>query len=258
MAEDQSWRSRLYGKITGGQLERVLADFSEIWEDRTRHFSEEPDNLEERLKNLAAIPNWVELYRRPLLEIFAMIAVVTNTVPDLEHVAASEDKIEALAKMVKAIPDEVPDHPLGMPLAWVLLANLDAVARYSRTVNDMLAAAARGNGQAFFDALSVDSQLVSLPGCLAALRLGQLHRNHFFAEAVFASIRGPHKRRSIYAKLRWAEYLLRDQGAFEACTQDELYELLVIRLELYGEAEHKDPKRSLFELFRKWKKAAPT
>ncbi len=257
MRNPAKWRQKPYGKITGGQLERILADFSEMWEDRIQHFSREPEDLEERLQKLAAIPNWVELYRHPLLEILGMIAVVTNTTAALRQVAVSEDKIEALAKVVEAIPDDIPDHPLAMPLAWVLLANLEAVARYSRTVNEMLTAAAEGDERALFDALSVDSHLVSLPGCLAALRVGQLYHDHSFTDAVFKAIKGPHKRRLVYPKLRWAEYLLRDQGAFEACSEDELFDLIVVRLKLYGSGvEHKDAKKALFALFRKWRKEA--
>ena len=159
--------------------------------------------------------------------------------------------------MMDAIPDELPDHVLAMPVAWALHANLEAIARYSRTVNDMLAAAMRDDEQALFDALSVDSHLVSLPGCLAALRLGQLYRDDSFADAVFKAIKGPHKRRLVYPKLRWAEYLLRDGGAFDACTEDELFDLIVVRLKLYGgDAEHKDAKKALFSLFRKWRKEA--
>ena len=180
-----------------------------------------------------------------------------STIVCHEAAAASDDKIEAVGKVMESIPDAAPDHPLAMPLAWVLWANLEAVARYSRTINEMLAASVRGDKKAFFDALSVDSQIVSLPECLASLRLGQLVGDQSFAEEVFKSISGPHKARLVYPKLRWAAYMLRDQGAFEACSQDEIYELIVQRLKLYGgDSEHKDAKKSLFMLFREWRKQA--
>jgi hypothetical protein len=66
---------------------------------------------------------------------------------------------------------------------------------------------------------------------------------------------GPHKTRLVYPELRWAEYLLRDQGAFDNCTQDEIHELIVVHLKLYDDdSKLKDSKKALFMLFRKWRK----
>ena len=121
----------------------------------------------------------------------------------------------------------------------------------------MVAQAKEGDVEALFAALSVDSLVSTMPFFQAAMRLGQLSGDPGFAEGVFASVKGPHKKRYEYPELRWAEYLLRDQGAFEGCSREEIYELVVEHLMLYDAAGRKeDAKAGLFKLFRTWQKQA--
>jgi|GEM_PF-3408625 len=204
------------------------------------------------------IPNWTVFYQDTLLELLGKIAVVTGTVDQLKEAAASANPIDAVAAMIDKLPDEAPEHPAAMALAFAMVGNLDAIARYSRSINDMFRACReKGDIEALFDALSVDSCISTMPFFQAALRLGQLTGDSEAAEAIFARIKGPHKKRLVYPELRWAEYLLRDNGAFEVCTQDEIHELLVEHLKLYDDdSKLKDSKKSLFALFSKWRKQA--
>lgn len=259
MNELKDWRHRRYGKIAGIQLESVLTRFSECWNGRAQYASEDsPEVAWRRISKLASVPNWVTLYNCPLLDLFGKFMAVTGTAEAIQKAAASSDPYTAIAEAIGAIPDEAPDHPAALPLAMACVANLEAVAHYSRTIYDMLTALReRANFDALGQALSIDSVVITLPICQAMLRYGQLSADTSFAQELLGAVTGPHKKRLVYPKLRWAEYLLRDCGAFDACTQDEIYELVVVHLKLYGDdAEHKDAKKSLFALFRKWWKEA--
>ena len=76
------------------------------------------------------------------------------------------------------------------------------------------------------------------------------------AEFLGIVAQGPHKGRIPYQELRWMEYLLREQGAFRACKQQEIFDLLVRDLKVYGnDSDHADAKKALFALFRKWRLA---
>ena len=259
MKNSLDWRDKLYGKISGGQLEQMLAALSECWESRALYKpTSNVDEAMERIAKLTAVPNWVVFYQRPFLELVAHFIELTGTVDALKDAVASADPIGAVTKVIDAIPDEPPDHPAAFPIAFALIGTLEGIARYSRTINDMLASIGEtGDIAALQQALSVDSTIITLPLCQAMLRYGQLTGDPSFAKALLRAIEGPHKKRLVYPKLRWAEYLLRDSDAFEACSQDEIFELLVVHLRLYGDdVEHKDAKKALFTLFRKWRKEA--
>ena len=139
-----------------------------------------------------------------------------------------------------------------------MIGNLDAIARYSRSINDMLRISRENNDpKPLFQALSVDSYISTIGTVQAAMRLEQLSGSSQIADVVFKSIKGPHKKRLVYPKLRWLEYLLRDQNAFESCTQEEIHVLVVNHLKLYDDdTKKKDSKKSLFMLFRKWQQEA--
>ncbi|HEX8710982.1 MAG TPA: hypothetical protein VF730_03840 [Terracidiphilus sp.] len=254
-----NWRDRQYGKINGQQLEDVLATFSAHWDEKALYSrTNGSEEVFRRITKLAAIPSWVNFYQHSLLEMLAMFVSLTGTADAMQQAAASSDPYAAVADVVASISDEPPGHPAALPLAMAFIANLEAVARYSRTINDMLAALRdRGDIEALGQALSIDSAIITLPVCQALLKYGQLTGDPSFAEDLFRAVKGPHKKRLVYPKLRWAEYLLRDRGVFDVCTQDEIYELVVVHLKLYGDdREHKDAKKSLFMLFRKWWKEA--
>jgi len=255
----KDWHRQAYGKITGGQLETVLASFLRCWSERTQYASaDDPEVAWRRITKLASVPNWVTLYNCPLLELFGKFVAVTDTAEAIQRAAASADPYAAIAEAIEALPEDAPDHPAAVPLAMACVANLEAVAYYSRTINDMLAALReRADFEALGQALSIDSVVITLPICQAMLRYGQLSADSSLAQELLGAVTGPHKKRLVYPKLRWAEYLLRDCGAFDACSQDEIFELIVVHLKLYGDdREHKDAKKSLFMLFRKWWKEA--
>lgn len=259
MMESPSWRNKLYGKITGGQLADVLAALSGYWAQRALYLpTDDPEEALARIGRLTAVPNWTGFYSHSLMEMLVMFVSVTGTGEAIRQASTSADPFTAVLHAIDAVPDEPPDDPAALALAMAFIANLEAIARYSRTINDMLAELReRGDLQVLGQALSIDSAILGLPFCQAMLKYGQLTGDPSFADELLGAAKGPHKRRLVYPSLRWAEYLLRDRGAFEACSQDDIYELVVVHLKLYGDdAEHKDAKKSLFALFRKWWKEA--
>lgn len=251
------WRQAKYGRITGEQIEKCLGFFEQVWSERNAWVVEE-DRWLSAVEKLSAVPNWTVFYQDSLIELVAKIIAITGLQEKVMEALASSNAVDALLDAVGELPDEPPEHPAAIPLAMALVGNLDAIAHYSRSINDMIRASReRGEIRPLFDALSVDSLISTMPFFQAAIRLGQLAGDPSTAEAVLTAIKGPHKARLIYPVLRWAEYLLRDQGAFEACTQDEIHELLVVHLRLYDDDSRlKDSKKSMFMLFRKWRNEA--
>ena len=252
------WRNRSYGRLTGSQFELCLEMFRECWAERETWPIVDREQWLKSVTKLMGIPNWVIFYQDSLVQLLAKIVVVSGVSKQIENAASSNDPAGAILNAFIDIPDDAPDHPAALPLAFAMVGNLDAIARYSRSINDMVIAC-RENGeiQALFDALSVDSYVSTMPFFQAALRLGQLSGDASFAEAIFKAVKGPHKKRLEYPELRWAEYLLRDQGAFDTCSREEIYELIAVHIGIYDSAgAKKDPKAALFTLFRAWQKQA--
>ncbi|MFT3806054.1 hypothetical protein [Arenimonas sp.] len=256
---EQNWRLRLYGRISGGQVESYLAMLNEIWSGRSKMF----DGLsEQQLKNgvtkLAEIPNWVGFYQLSLVQLIAYMLVESGFKDELLRAAQSDDPISVVTSLIESLPEEAPEGSKAIPAAFAMIGNLDSISRYSRSINDLLRdAREKQDVGAIFKALSVDSYISTLPAIQVVMRMGQMAGDGSFAEVVFKAIRGPHKKRQVYETLRWAEYLLRDQGAFLACSQDDIHDLIVNRLHLYDDdTKKKDSKKALFMLFRKWQKEA--
>ncbi|MBW8312568.1 MAG: hypothetical protein K0M64_11110 [Rhizobium sp.] len=253
------WEEKLYGRITGRAIARCLAMFQEIWAERAAWQISQQDESQwlKAFQRLAAVPNWTVYYQDTLIELLAKIAVVSGIGPILKDAVEATDPIAFLLDAVDSMPDEVPEHPATLPLAFAMIGNLDAIACYSRSINDMIQTAKQGDINALFAALSVDSMVSTMSFFQVGLRLGQLSGDSSSAEQVFRAIKGPHKKRLEYPELRWAEYLLRDQGAFETCSREEIYELVVEHLKIYDTTgANEDAKASLFKLFRSWQKQA--
>lgn len=249
------WRNHKYGRISGADLERCLKMFREVWADRQTwsDVNHDEDKWWEAVQKLIPVANWTPYYQLTLVELLARIAVISGIADTLVAAVNSGAPATFLLDAFDDIPDIAPDHPEAIPLAFAMIGNLDAIARYSRSINDMMVACKEGEIEALLQALSVDSYVSTMPLFQASMRLGQLSGDSSAAEDVFKAIRGPHKKRADYPDLRWAEYLLRDQGAFASCSKEEIYELIVERLAIYDpKGEKKDAKSALFKLFRTW------
>ncbi len=211
----------------------------------------------EALLKLIAIPSWTGFYQDTFVTLLAKMSVMSGLAPTLSEAVAAENPTAFLLDAASSLPDEAPDHPAALPLAFAMIGNLDAIACYSRSINDMIEAAKEGDVGSLFAAISVDSLVTTMPFFQSAMRLGQLSGDPSVANEVFKAIKGPHKKRFEYPELRWVEYLLRDQGAFDSCSKQEIYELIVEHLKIYDVAgEKEDAKAGLFKLFRSWQKQA--
>lgn len=254
-----SWREKNYGRLTGGEVEALVSLFRECWSGRADLLGPlDEEEWPRALEKLMGVPNWTPFYQDSLIELVGKMVVVAGMGDALEKAVLEDRPMKGILQVVDCLPDSPPDHPAAMPLAFAMLGNLEAIARYSRSINDMIQACREQRDiEALFDALSVDSLISTMPFFQAALRLGQLSGDVTIAEQFFAILKGPHRKRLIYPELRWAEYLLRDQGAFHACSREDVYELIVVHLRLYDPSgSQKDPKAGLFTLFRAWQKEA--
>ncbi len=253
------WKLRKYGRMSGGDVAQCIEMFREIWSDRDSWQSLQSDEQKraEALAKLIAVPNWTVFYEDTLVLLLAKIFAVSGLAPVLHEAVDAPSPTSVLREAVDAMPDDAPDHPAALPLAFAMIGNLDAIACYSRSINDMIDSAKKGDVGSLFAAVSVDSMISTGAFFQATLRLGQLSGDPTAAEALFRAIKGPHKKRFEYPELRWVEYLLRDQGAFEACSTEEIHELVVEHLKVYDvTGQNEDSKAALFKLFRTWQKQA--
>lgn len=256
-SKNLAWRDRKYGRVSGGDLSRLLAAFDEIWEERESFVSlkDNPEEWGESLGTLVALPNWATFYEIDFLKLVATLMVQTGHAE--AFTAAAKDGVEGLLDFVESLPDFPPPSKEVLPACMAMIGNLEAISLYSRSMNDMIKAARGGDIEALGQAISVDAYIISFPIFLAGMRLDQFTGDARFTKEVMRAISGPHKKRYEYIKLRWAEFLLRDQGAFEVCTREDIYSLIVEHLKLYDPiGDKKDPKAGLFALFRKWQKQA--
>jgi hypothetical protein len=254
-----SWRSKRYGRILGSTVEEHLEMFRTVIaqgeEMRARVGSTDGAKFWEELgKN----PTWANFYLQPFVHLLARFAVMSNTAEAITELAKREFPSDHVKDELYSKLDEVepPDSPLLIPMFLAVLGNMESITRFSCTLDELLVKAAAGDVDALAKAASIDTGVLSLPICQLPLKLLQLTREHSSLRAFLASVaQGPHQGRIPYQELRWVEYLLREQGAFEACTQTDIYELIVDGLKVYGDdSDHRDAKKALFATFRKWRK----
>jgi len=255
---EHSWRSKHYGRITGGELERWIRQFDAIWRERQEFLGIKEDSGQwlDSFEKIAAIPNWIALYDMDLLRLGSEMIAHSGVAEGF--LEAAKNGRHALLEFVEDLREITPvDAARALPAAMAMLGNLEAIALYSRSINDMVVAARAGDADAMWQAVSVDAYVLSSPFFLAGIRIDQLAGDDGFTALAWRHVSGPNRRRYENVKLRWTEYLLRDQGAFEACSREEIYALVVEHLRLYDAAgQQRDPKSALFAMFRKWQKQA--
>jgi hypothetical protein len=206
---------------------------------------------------LAKNPSWGLYYLESFVTLLARFMVMSDSASVITSIAAHEFPADHFASELTAHLDsvEAPDDARLIPMFFALVGNAEAITRFSCTMNDLLVQAQRGDMVALARAASIDVGVLALPACQFPMKALQFtHQHDELAHFLNAVAQGPHQGRAPYRELRWIEYLLYEQGAFGACTQSEIYELVVDGLRIYGtDSDHKDSKKALFALFRKWR-----
>jgi hypothetical protein len=252
-----NWRTRVYGRISGAALEQGLAGFEQAWLLKSSLKGLVPREEQIlRVRMMAAIPNWANYYRLPLMELLRCGVASSGLTEIVRGAAGKPDPQIAFMDAVKDMPDPELSSAALAPV-FAMVGNAEAIAQYSMSINDMLKlAASRSDPSLIRKAISIDAYVLTLPFVISQIRLGQLDGDMSGPEFWVSGLRGPDKRRSVYTKLRWTEYLLREMGAFEACSESEIHDLIVNRLGIYdGDSGDGDSKKALFALFRKWWKS---
>ena len=254
----QSWRDRKYGRISGASIELGLAFYDQVAELRSGFSpSESREGYRRLVRYISSIPNWAHFYTKQFSELLLLIIggaglsdIVREAAKDANPQKAFIDAAGTLS-MDRELPNSV------MSAMFAMVGNMEAIGRYSMSINDMLRLAAeRSDPQLIRQAISIDAYVLTLPVVISQLRIGQLSGDMSGLDVFTSGLRGPDKRRSVYTKLRWLEYLLREMGAFETCTETEIHDLVVHRLRLYDDdTKLGDSKKALAALFRKWQKS---
>src|SRR5688572_5334234 len=130
------WKSKNYGRISGADVERCLEMFRAVWADRLTWTTVNDDEEKwwETVQELIPVANWTSYYQLSLIELLARIAVVSGVGDTLVAAASAKDPTSFILDAVESIPDTPPDHPEAIPMAFAMIGNLDAIARYSRSI----------------------------------------------------------------------------------------------------------------------------
>lgn len=256
----ENWRSRKYGRISGFGIEQSLSFIDQVYEIRSGlNLSTNPDSFGRMVGYIASIPNWAHYYKYPTMTLLQM-AIGAAGVSDIVASAAKDPEPQAaFIDAVNSLPDEGPEPSAAvMSIMFAAMGNAEAIASYSMSIYDMLKlSASRNDPKLIRRAISIDAYVLTLPLVISQLRIGQLIGNMEGPEFFTSGLRGPDKRRDVYTKLRMVEYLLREMGAFDSCSEREIHELVVDHLGLYDDDTRLgDSKKALFALFRKWQKSA--
>lgn len=256
---ESEWRGRKYGRISGLGLERYVLFIDQVDAIRSEFkASDTPESYGRLVKYISSIPNWAHYYRVPMTKLLQLVIGATGIAEVVAAAAKSEEPqvafMGAISSSVTPIGDPGKD---AMAVIFAAMGNAEAISRYSMSIYDMLQLAAlRQDPKLIRQAISIDAYVLTMPLVMSQMRIGQLIGDMSGADFLVAGLRGPDKRRSVYSKLRMVEYLLREMGAFESCSEKDIHDLVVLHLGLYDDdTKLDDSKKALFALFRKWQKS---
>jgi hypothetical protein len=254
------WRLKRYGRILGRDIEQQLIAFREF--ERQGAELKSLISGDDALKfwtKLAQNPAWAHYYLEPFATLVARFAILSGTGGVISRIAQDEfpaDRLEA--ELTPALEHAEPsDDSALIPLMFALLANLESIARYSCTMSDLIRRfRERACVHSLARAASIDVGVLALPATQILLKSLQLAGDSAsLADFLRGIAQGPHQARAPYQELRWIEYLLREQQALGVASNEDIYQLVVHGLRIYGDdSEHKDSKKALFALFRKWQR----
>lgn len=256
-----NWQHHLYGNLTGDQIRRTLAAYRELWGLSQRVLLQVRQNpmVFEVAGEEVSFP-WAELYAWPLNRVLAMLAIECGMGQEIIEIAKSDNPTAAFVERY-AEDDETPDT--GRPgviyaFCCVCNANLRSMALYSRTMSSLVDDFDDPErGMAALDkAIWLDPTILSLPSAMKLFIAARQAKNQYMFNRFLQSLRnGPDKRKISNMELRWLACLLADIGAFESCSQKEIFDLVVNGLGLYRhDGDKGDAFQSLFGLFRTWRK----
>lgn len=254
------WRLKRYGRILGRDIERQLVAFRELEREGAEMKSLiVGDNSLKFWKRLARNPSWAHYYLEPFERLVARFAILSGTSDLISRIAQDEFPADRLdAELTPVLEHAEPsDESALIPMMFALLGNLESIARYSCTMSDLLTRVReKVCVSSLARAASIDVGVLALPNTQFLLKALQLAGDSAsLTEFLKGVAQGPHQARAPYQELRWIEYLLREQKALGVSSHDDIYHLVVHGLKIYGDdSEHKDSKKALFALFRKWRR----
>lgn len=253
--------TRSYGKISGDSLRLILAGYREAWSERNSLLEQIAGKSLDYVSKRFSEVSWWPLYELSFSEFAVFQADIMGLNEVLRAAANSESPSDAFLSLISEFDfEETPPRGReveGIAVAIVMMKNLESVAHYALSMHDLIAQVSASNHgmAALRRAASIDIAVFALPrvqALLSAMQIaGSAERKSLLSVQRSAAL-GPHKNIK-HRELRWLEYILRDRGAFDVCSQDEIHDLLVNGLRLYPDEDAASSKESLFKLFGKWR-----
>ncbi|MEO8001689.1 MAG: hypothetical protein ABI644_07410, partial [Arenimonas sp.] len=150
---DIVWRSQRYGKILGDDFESLIHLFREMsLQAKELKLLLAKNERPEFWAQLAKGPSWAIYYQEPFEKLMARFVVMTQSTEVISALVAQQFPSDtARIKLEEHFADKVaPDDVQLLPMFLAMQGNVEAIARFSSTMNELLT---RAQNEQFRNAL---------------------------------------------------------------------------------------------------------
>lgn len=208
--------------------------------------------------------NFAKFYELPCLDhefFLASLPEIGNQLPDI---LASENRFDAGERLFETekpawLTNDPSDEKSADFFAYSITAimNAKAIRIYGASMNYMVQVVREEEGdwiRALADAVRIDPFVLSCPTITNRVGLARMTGDNSIPNAVMNALRSPKSEGSDkFGLLRFLLQLLDDTGQLAKMSEEEKYQSLCVRLDLYP-CDGKDPARSLSKFIRRWKR----
>jgi len=196
---------------------------------------------------LSKIPPWSHYYELPFSITIAVIVLSFDQAEQFRNIANSPDSLQEIISFAKNPPDishqmkslSEEDGLFLLSTIYALMHQLLAINMHGRSLSDLVDMAKKGNDEALFDAVMIDSSVVSTPSIARQIHIAESTNTTDFKNKLAKAIsdKNPKRHRPNDADddLRFMIALLDEQFGFDSSTitREKLYDLLSDDLQLY-------------------------
>lgn len=220
----------------------------------------------EKIFKLVTWPcSWASIYEYPLAQHIAIVAVAMEAHTDIQSIAESSNRMEAMKKFIDGIEpptwlgdeEQISKASLFFCSWYALLKSVRCIELTGNTINGLIQKAREGDTKAILDAVRADPTAINSPTIASFAAFAELMNDYDFLKALSNAVARPFTKPKVdYGELRFALTLLQETGQLEKMSEENRYQLLSLDLGLYpSEGGGAD---SLNKFIRRWQKSLRT
>ncbi|MEX2492303.1 MAG: hypothetical protein WD425_11130 [Nitrospirales bacterium] len=225
---------------------------------------ENPELFEKHIKHL---PPWSIYYELPYTHFLGVFFKCIGMFEIVDQLQKQEDPYGAIIDWAESDP-EAPDEMYNLPIEeqavflsifMAMLRNFESIQRHFLSLNHLIERARQGEDEALFDAVTVDSMVLSGPTASARIAEAEFYSDKRFFDLLSKAITKTRPRRP-RQDLDDARYLIAvfdEAQTLAACSYEEIHDVLVEDLQVYPD-DIKDSFEGLKKLISRRKRPAGT